>query len=83
MAKTGSATQREIQPAQGKNFKRMELAAKQYGISKSLLKKLINEGRLTRYKLGTATMIDAVELENLIIADVGNHGPQAAPQAAQ
>jgi hypothetical protein len=49
----------------------------------ALLKKLINEGHLTRFKLGTATMIDANELEKLIVADIGNHGPEAAPQAGR
>ncbi len=66
----------------GRNFKRMDLAAKSYGISVALPKKLINEGRLTRYKLGAATMIDTVELDKLIVVDAGNHGPVAAPKPA-
>jgi hypothetical protein len=63
-----------------KNFKRMDLAAQLYGVSVALLKKLINEGRLNRYKLGAATMVDTVELDRLIVPDQGNHGPDAAPK---
>jgi hypothetical protein len=63
-------------------FKRMDLAAEKYGLKVSYFKKLINIGKLTRYKLGGATLIDCRELERLIVADVGNHGPQAAPQVA-
>ena len=79
MAKKPAIKQRVIQPKESRNYKRMDLAASLYGISVALLKKLINEGRLVRYKLGTATMIDANELEKLIVADIGNHGPTAAP----
>ena len=66
-----------------KNFKRMDLAAEQYGLSVALIKQRINRGDLTRYKLGRATMIDCNELERLIVKDVGNHGPEAAPIGAR
>ena len=60
------------QTAPGKNFKRMDLAAQSFGVSVSFLKKLIGEGKLTRYKLGAATMIDLVELEKLVVVDPGD-----------
>lgn len=66
---------------EARRFERIDLAAASRGISTALLRKLINAGKLTRYKLGTATMIDAGELEKLIVADIGNHGPERAPQA--
>lgn len=57
-----------------KNYKRMEKVAEDYGISVAFLKKLIRLGRLTRYKLGTATMIDTDQLNGLIVEDIANHG---------
>jgi hypothetical protein len=82
MARKPTIKQRVIQPKEARNYRRLDLAASVYGISVALLKKLINQGKLTRYKLGAATMIDANELEKLIVADPGNHGAQAAPQLA-
>jgi hypothetical protein len=81
MAKTAKAE--KVIQASAKNYRRMDLAAQQYGVSVALLKKLINEGRLCRYKLGAATMIDTTELEKLIVVDAGNHGTEAAPGASK
>jgi hypothetical protein len=72
-----------ITEAESRNYRRMDLAATQYGVSLALFKKLINSGRLTRFKLGSVTFIDVNEFEKLIIPDAGNHGPDAAPQAAK
>jgi excisionase family DNA binding protein len=73
----------ERQPAEpqtsGKNLKRMALAAEQTGLSVAYFKKLIHEGRLTRFKLGRTTLIDMNQLEQLASVDVGNHGREAAP----
>jgi len=66
---------------EARRFERIDMAASSRGISTALLRKLINAGKLTRFKLGTATMIDAGELEKLIVADIGNHGAQASPSA--
>jgi hypothetical protein len=63
-----------------RNFKRLDSAAKSYGISVSLLKKLLCSGRLKRFKLGRVTMVDTVELESLIAASVANDGREAAPR---
>jgi hypothetical protein len=65
MAKT---KEKAVGAREARRFERIDLAAASRGISTALLKKLINEGKLTRYKLGTATMIDAGELETLIVA---------------
>jgi hypothetical protein len=62
----GKVKERTLGVKESRNYKRMDLAATLYGVSVALLKKLINDGKLTRYKLGTATMIDANELEKLI-----------------
>ena len=71
-----------IRDEQGKDYKRMDLAAAKYGMAVATFKMLINKGKLTRYKLGAATLIDCRELERLIVEDsTGNHGPQAAPRA--
>jgi hypothetical protein len=61
-------------------YKRISLAAVERGVTLAFLKQLINQGRLTRYKLGACTMVDCNELDALVVADVGNHGPEAAPQ---
>jgi hypothetical protein len=82
MAKTVVIKPKATQSSTTRNFKRMDLAAQSYGVSVALLKKLMNQGRLTRYKLGAATMIDTIELEKLIVVDAGNHGPEAAPKAS-
>ena len=82
MAKKATVKQVVIQEKEAKDYKRMDLAATKYGLTVAYFKKLINEGRLTRYKLGAATMIDCNELERLIVRDIGNHGREAAPQAA-
>jgi hypothetical protein len=83
MAKEPRIKQVVIQENQARDYKRMDLAAEKYGLTVAYFKKLINEGRLTRYKLGAATMIDCAELEKLIVRDIGNHGAEAAPQAAK
>jgi hypothetical protein len=75
--------EKTIRPKEARKFERIDMAASSRGISQALLRKLINNGRLTRFKLGTATMVDAHELDQLIVADSGNHGPSAAPQAAK
>jgi hypothetical protein len=65
-------------------FERIDLVAKARGISTSLLRKLFNQRKLVRYKLGTATMIDTAELDALIVADTtGNHGPERAPKLSR
>jgi hypothetical protein len=69
-----------IQEEQAKDYKRLALAAEKYGMKIPYFKSLINSGRLTRYKLGTATLIDCNELESLIVKDDGNHGPANAPK---
>jgi hypothetical protein len=66
-----------------KDYRRMSLVAEKYGIAVAFLKKLINDGRLTRYKLGEATFVDCNELNRLMVRDAGNHGPERAPQAAK
>jgi hypothetical protein len=68
---------------QSRDFKRMDLAAEKYGVGVSYFKKLINSGKLTRFKVGGCTMIDCLEFEALIKPDVGNHGPEAAPKASR
>jgi hypothetical protein len=83
VAKKSSVKEVAIQEAQAKDYKRMDLAAQKYGLTIAFFKKLINEGRLTRYKLGLATLIDCNELERLIVPDVGNHGPERAPKLSQ
>jgi hypothetical protein len=75
--------EKTVRATEARRFERIDLAASSRGISTALLRKLINNGQLTRYKLGTATMIDASELEKLIVADIGNRGPAFAPQAAK
>lgn len=76
--------ERVIGAKKARRFERIDLAASSRGISQALIRKLFNQGRLTRFKLGSATMVDANELEKLIVADVsGNHGPDAAPQASR
>jgi hypothetical protein len=79
VAKKAPVKQVVIREGQAKDFKRMDLAAEKYGMTVAYFKALINSGKLTRYKLGTATLIDCNELEALIVRDVGNHGRQAAP----
>jgi hypothetical protein len=69
--------------ARGRDYKRMDLAALKYGLSLAFFKKLINGGRITRYKLGTATLIDCAELERLIVRDAGNHGAVKAPKISR
>lgn len=65
------------------DYKRMDLAAEKYGIAVASIKAFFNTGKLTRYKLNSMTFVDCRELEALIRPDEGNHGPQAAPRAAQ
>jgi hypothetical protein len=69
-----------ITAGEARKYRRMDLAAEQYGVTVALFKKLINSGKLRRYKLGSVTFIDAAEFEALITPDVGNHGPEAAPE---
>jgi hypothetical protein len=81
MASMAKAQEKAASEREARRFERIDLAARSRGISQALLRKFINAGKLTRYKLGTATMIDAAELETLVVADVGNHGPDASVQA--
>jgi len=83
MAKKPTVKEKVISEQQAKDYKRMDLAAEKYGLTVAYFKKLINAGKLTRYKLGMATMIDCNELERLIVPDAGNHGPERAPQVAK
>jgi hypothetical protein len=46
----------------GKNLKRMALVAEQTGLSVAYFKKLIGQGKLTRFKLGRTTLIDVNQL---------------------
>jgi hypothetical protein len=81
MARKSPIKQVVIEEKQARDYKRMDLAAEKYGLTVAYFKKLINDGRLTRFKLGATTLIDCVELESLITKDVGNHGAQASPSA--
>ena len=83
MAKKSSGKEVVITAQQAKDYKRMDLAAEKFGISVPYIKKLFNEGKIHRYKLGAATMVDCAEIEALIRMDEGNHGPAAAPGQAQ
>jgi hypothetical protein len=81
MAKKTAIKEKEIDPQEARNYKRMNIAAEQYGIKVATFKKLINDGKLTRFKMGGITLIDCNEFEKLIHRDIGNHGPERAPQA--
>lgn len=81
--KSRGARQPAEQQASGKNLKRMALVAEQTGLSVAYFKKLIGQGRLTRFKLGRTTLIDVNQLEQLASADVANHGPDAAPKVSR
>jgi hypothetical protein len=83
MAKKSPVKETVIQEGQDKDYKRMDLAAEKYGVTVAYFKQLINQGKLRRYKLGSITFIDANEFERMIRPDVGNHGPERAPQAAK
>jgi hypothetical protein len=72
-----------IRDGQRTDYKRMDLAAEKYGVTVSTIKAFINSGKLKRFKLSAMTLIDCSELEKLIVPDVGNHGPAAAPGAAK
>jgi hypothetical protein len=83
VSKNPTVREKVIKPGEARKYRRMDIAAGEYGISVALIKKLINLGRLRRFKLGQATLIDCRELEQLIVADIGNHGPSAAPIGAR
>jgi len=72
-----------ITAGEARKYRRMDLAAAEYGVTVALFKKLINSGKLRRYKLGAVTFIDAAEFEALITPDIGNHGRERAPQVAK
>ena len=50
-----------------KQLRTIKLAAKETGASTSFLTQLIEEGKLTRYKINTATYISLTEFENIAI----------------
>jgi hypothetical protein len=84
VVKKPAVKEKEIEPQEARNFKRMNIAAEKYGVKVATFKKLINDGKLIRYKVGSITLIDCNEFEKLIQPDVtGNHGPQRAPKAAK
>lgn len=48
-----------------KNLRTIKKAASETGASISYFKQLIREGKLTRYKINSATYVSLVEFENL------------------
>ena len=52
---------------ENKNLRTLKKANAETGASISYFKQLIREGKLTRYKINTATYVSLVEFENLAI----------------
>jgi len=50
----------------GRRFGRIPTAAQEVDVSDDFIKKLLRDGRLTRFKLGTVTLIDLQELRELV-----------------
>lgn len=51
-----------------KLLRTVKKAAAETGASESFLKQLLEEGKLTRYKINTATYISLIEFENIAVA---------------
>ena len=49
----------------GKNLRTLKKANAETGVSISYFKQLIREGKLTRYKIHSATYVSLTEFENL------------------
>jgi len=57
----------ELQAARaGRHFGRIETAARTADVSAGMIRKLLEQGKLTRYKLGAATLVNLDELIGLI-----------------
>jgi len=58
-----------------RNLRRLDAAATQFGVTVAYLKKLIGQGKLTRYKLGRMSFVDTVQFELLLKPGASNIVP--------